>query len=961
MKRCPTCRRIYENQAAVCHVDGTALSETGASADPLVGQLVTPKYRLVRRIGGTGLGVVYQAEEVATGNQVAVKLLLSEIRRDVELVKHFWWEARLAAASNPPRIVRVYEIDRLEDGRVFIAMEYVEGESLAELLRREGPLEPGRAVRLAMQIAQGLAAASQAGVTHRNLKPQNVMVVGPDRIKLTDFGVGRLRETALGGRPTGPSLIAPEYLAPEQLKGDEVNFRADIYALGALLYTMLTGAAPARQPQESTPLRKVRPEVPDAIEQFVMRAMDRRPERRQGGMEEVVEGLRALASIATVADSVAVEIPAPAPELAPLEQVSEEPSPRQAEPPMASLLTLLRDGPPPSPHVADDRSGATARESRLRAMFAQRWLAIMTQVRSGLGTASPAVAQSWSRLVAWLLLLPGLLGRLGVRVGHSTVAASREVRTRLAKGVPYLSAGWSRLGVWALAVGALVGRWFGALWQASLGGWQRARGAITSRRPTADLSPLRLSSSAPTGTGRLDGPRETWWQARLAGGKQALANFAPRRVQFYLWWSHRGRLVVTAFAGVVVVGATTWAVLDWAAGGKPKRPSPDEGTTAMVVEPQLTAELREAENERRREEARAARPVVPAARVEPVTQAEASRAQVELEAGRRAELEASRQAEEARRRLAQLEATRRAEEERTRQAQLEATQRAEDERRRQTELEASRRVDEERRRQAEMEASRRAEEERRYQAELEASRRAEEERRRQAEVETARRAEDERRRQAEMEATRRAEVEATRRADEERRRAEAETARVRAEAARQIARPVEPASARPALSAADVTRIRTLAEQKLQSRGLFRVSTADRWGVALEVGSTGEVTLSGTLRDMDLYNDAVRLVREVPGVQTVRATNVRVADTTAATAVPGETARIRTEIQQRLRSRGLLRESSADRWGVTVEVGSGGDVTLVGMVRDAGLQAEAVRLAQGVQGVQQVKQEIRLP
>jgi serine/threonine protein kinase/osmotically-inducible protein OsmY len=855
MKRCPTCRRIYENQAAVCQVDGTALSETGASADPLVGQLVTPKYRLVRRIGGTGLGAVYQAEEVATGNQVAVKLLLSEIRRDVELVKHFWWEARLAAASNPPRIVRVYEVDRLEDGRVFIAMEYVEGESLTEVLRREGPLEPGRALRLAMQVAQGLAAASQAGVTHRNLKPQNVMVVGPDRIKLTDFGVGRLRETALGGRPTGPSLIAPEYLAPEQLKGDEVNFRADIYALGALLYTMLTGTAPARQPQEPTPLRKLRPEVPDAIEQFVMQAMDRRPDHRQGGMEEVVEGLRALASIATVADSAAVEIPVPAPAPAPLEPVSEEPTPREAEPPMAGLLTLLRDGPPPSPRIEDARSGATARESRLRAMFAQRWLAAMTQVRSGLGKVSPAVALSWSRLVAWLLLLPRLLGRLGVRVGHASVAASREVRTRLAKGGTYLRAGWSRLGGWA-----------------------------------------------------------------RAGSTQALANFAARRVNFYLWWSHRGRLVVTAFAGVLVVGATTWAILDWAAGGKPTRPSPEEGTTAIVIEPQLTAELREAENERRREEARAARPVLPAAGVEPVTQAEASRGQAELAAGRRAELEASRQAEEARRVLAELRATR------------------------QAELEATRRVDEERRRQAEMEASRRAEEERRYQAELEASRRAEDERRRQAELETARRAEDERRRQAEMEATRRA-----------------EEARARAEAARQIARPVESAPGRPALSATDVTRIRTAAEQKLQSRGLFRVSTADRWGVALEVGSTGEVTLSGTLRDMDLYNDAVRLVREVPGVQTVRATNVRVADTTAATPVPGESARIRTEIQQRLRSRGLLRESSADRWGVTVEVGSGGDVTLVGLVRDAGLQAEAVRLAQGVQGVQQVKQEIRLP
>ncbi|MGH7314451.1 MAG: serine/threonine-protein kinase, partial [Candidatus Rokuibacteriota bacterium] len=161
-------------------------------------------------------------------------------------MKQFFWEARLAAASNPSRIVRVYEVDRTDEGRVFMAMEYLEGESLAELIRREGALAPSRALRLAIQIAQGLAAASQAGVTHRNLKPQNVMVVGPDeQVKLTDFGIGRLRETALGGRPAGPSLIAPEYLAPEQLKGEDVSYRADIYALGAVLYTMLTGSAPA--------------------------------------------------------------------------------------------------------------------------------------------------------------------------------------------------------------------------------------------------------------------------------------------------------------------------------------------------------------------------------------------------------------------------------------------------------------------------------------------------------------------------------------------------------------------------------------------------------------------------------------------------------------------------------------------------------------------------------------------
>ncbi len=290
MKRCPVCRRVYDHGSVVCRVDGTALGETGVHAAPTV----TPRYRVIRRLGGSRLGAVYLAEEVAAGQQVAVKVLLSEIPRDVELVKQFWWEARLAAASSPSHIVRVYEVDRTDEGRVFIAMEYLEGESLAAVIQRQGALEPRRALRLAIQIAQGLAAASQAGVTHHNLKPQNVIVVGPEeQIKLTDFGVARLRETALGGRSSGPGLIAPEYVAPEQLRGDDVSFRADIYALGAVLYTMLTGAAPA---QHVTPVRMLRPDLPEALEQFVMRAMERRPERRPGGIEEVIGRLQALAA-----------------------------------------------------------------------------------------------------------------------------------------------------------------------------------------------------------------------------------------------------------------------------------------------------------------------------------------------------------------------------------------------------------------------------------------------------------------------------------------------------------------------------------------------------------------------------------------------------------------------------------------------------------------------------------------
>ena len=155
------------------------------------------------------------------------------------------------------------------------------------------------------------------------------------------------------------------------------------------------------------------------------------------------------------------------------------------------------------------------------------------------------------------------------------------------------------------------------------------------------------------------------------------------------------------------------------------------------------------------------------------------------------------------------------------------------------------------------------------------------------------------------------------------------------------AEPVMPATSPSALTAQDVTRIQSQAEQRLRSRGLLRESSADRWGVTLEVSSLGHVTLSGLLRDMCSSRRPLGLVREVPGVQGVTG-DVKVAETSA----PGEPGGVREQIQQKLRSRGLLRASSADRWGVTVEVNGQGDIKLAGALRDAGLRQEAIRLAQ---------------
>src|SRR5215510_51271 len=182
--------------------------------DPLAGQTFAERYRLLRRLGSDG--TVYLAEELGSGNRLAIKIFPEELGCDQESLRQCWSEARFATASNPSSVVRVYRVDRTAEGRAFIVMELLEGQSLAEVIRHVGALEPRYALGLASQIAQTLAATSRGGVVHRNLKPQNVILVGPDkRVKLTGFGVARLRQTALGSRRIGSDVIASPYTAPE--------------------------------------------------------------------------------------------------------------------------------------------------------------------------------------------------------------------------------------------------------------------------------------------------------------------------------------------------------------------------------------------------------------------------------------------------------------------------------------------------------------------------------------------------------------------------------------------------------------------------------------------------------------------------------------------------------------------------------------------------------------------------
>ena len=197
------------------------------------GTILGGRYRVIGRLGRGGMGEVFRADDLKLGQPVALKFLPPDVDRDPARLTQLHTEVRMARQVSHPNVCRVYDIDEVE-GHTFLSMEYVDGEDLASLLRRIGHFPQERGLELARQICAGLASAHERGVVHRDLKPANVMLDGAGRVRITDFGLAGL---------TGESLRAgtPAYMAPEQLAGGEVTVRSDIYALGLVLYELLTG------------------------------------------------------------------------------------------------------------------------------------------------------------------------------------------------------------------------------------------------------------------------------------------------------------------------------------------------------------------------------------------------------------------------------------------------------------------------------------------------------------------------------------------------------------------------------------------------------------------------------------------------------------------------------------------------------------------------------------------------
>jgi eukaryotic-like serine/threonine-protein kinase len=261
----------------------------------------TERYRRMHVLGHGGMATVELAHDLELDRPVAIKRLAEHLASNGEFKQRFLREARLAARLSHPNIVGVYDVGE-EDGLPLIVMEYVEGETLADVRRRRGRLEPDEAVSVALEACAGLETAHEAGLVHRDVKPQNLLVTPGGTVKIADFGIARsLDGTQL--TQAGTVLGTAAYLAPEQAAGEPATAVADVYSLGAVLYELLTGRPPyvadslaelaARQREGAiAAVRELAPEVPAATEDAVMHALARNPEYRPRSAHALAEELR---------------------------------------------------------------------------------------------------------------------------------------------------------------------------------------------------------------------------------------------------------------------------------------------------------------------------------------------------------------------------------------------------------------------------------------------------------------------------------------------------------------------------------------------------------------------------------------------------------------------------------------------------------------------------------------------
>jgi serine/threonine protein kinase len=285
------------------------VSDSGVSKAPhgLLGQTIDQRYRVESLLGEGGMGLVYRVTHTHLNKPLAIKVLRRENTRDPEVLARFRREAESASAIGNEHIVDISDFGVLEDGSTYFVMECLEGIDLIDAIDAAQRMPEQRAIQIAMQVCRALGAAHDTGIVHRDLKPENVFLIRRDEtedfVKVLDFGIAKVANGPKRLTRAGEVLGTPHYMSPEQCEGDNVDHRTDIYALGVLMYEMVTGHVPhdadtmmgilTKQMYEDPIPPKVRvPQVSEQLERLIMRCLEKKPDQRYQTMHEIEEDLR---------------------------------------------------------------------------------------------------------------------------------------------------------------------------------------------------------------------------------------------------------------------------------------------------------------------------------------------------------------------------------------------------------------------------------------------------------------------------------------------------------------------------------------------------------------------------------------------------------------------------------------------------------------------------------------------
>jgi serine/threonine-protein kinase len=293
-------------------------SGSGFGPDPLIDQTLAGRYRILRKIGEGGMGIVYEAIHVVIEKRVALKILREDFSHRDDVVERFRQEAKSASRIGHEHIIDISDFGVTPSGAHFFVMELLHGNDLAEELEQRGPLPTRRAVGIALQCAKALGAAHAKGIVHRDMKPENIFMLqrdtGEDFVKIVDFGIAKMSDIdtpgAVPGRKltkTGMIFGTPEYMSPEHAAGKELDHRVDVYAMGIILYELLTGRVPFQGDtfmgiltqhmfEQVPPLRMANPScsAPPELEQLILRAVSKNADDRQQSMDELAQELNAV-------------------------------------------------------------------------------------------------------------------------------------------------------------------------------------------------------------------------------------------------------------------------------------------------------------------------------------------------------------------------------------------------------------------------------------------------------------------------------------------------------------------------------------------------------------------------------------------------------------------------------------------------------------------------------------------